>query len=156
MWGQCARSRGRDQGKALLKEVPLTAHAGPRLWDEEAAGSLYARWVTWLWAGLGTEPGQSLCPCGSRPLGPASRGTATRRVPPALPWETLNIASSSSPQRQTEDFLEVSAASPGSYFWFPEKGYCCLFIYHLYFWMGAGKRLFLVAWWVVLCQELKC
>lgn len=73
------------------------------------------------------------------------------------PWETRNIACRSLPQRQTEGrlLLQVSTGSPGSYFWFPGKGHCCLFIYRLYFWMGVGKRLFLVGWWVVLCEELK-
>lgn len=44
---------------------------------------------------------------------------------------------------------EARAGSPGDYFWFPEKGHCCLFLYHLYFWMGGGMRLSLVGWWVV-------
>lgn len=44
---------------------------------------------------------------------------------------------------------EARAGSPGGYFWFPEKGHCCLFLYHPYFWMGGGMRLSLVGWWVV-------
>lgn len=55
-------------------------------------------------------------------------------------------------QRPNKDsFCQAATGSLGGYFWLPEKGRCCLFIYRLYFWMGVGKRLFLVRWWVVFC-----
>lgn len=73
---------------------------------------------------------------GSRHTGPGRRSDDRR----GSPWETRNIAYSSLPQRQTEGrlLLQVSTGSPESYFWFPGKGHCCLFIYRLYFWMGVG------------------
>lgn len=88
---------------------------------------------------------------------PACVGIVTAEVPPAQAWQPRNIASSSSPQIEAESrlFLPGSTGGPGGYFWFPEKGCCCLFIYCLYFWMGVGKRLFLVRWWAVFCSELK-
>lgn len=89
-------------------------------------------------------PGATPPPQGSSPSPCPPEGQGQQRLPPlrGLPAHSRHSCQLLLPPLGTGQACQVSAGSPGGYFWFPEKGYCCWLICRLYFWMGAGKRLF--------------